>query len=121
MIIVRNINVGMEEEFLNFVFRKQGAAKDPHDLHDWAIELEVVFDDSDETVGDNGRMDLYAYSILRLTPKALDSEVLSDPFEEEFNLPSVAVQKSDILGVEVEVIGIVSKGSAVQAHSRQFS
>ena len=111
MIIVRNIIVGMEEEFLNVVFRKQGAAKDPHDLHDWAIELEVVFDDSDETVGDNGHMDLYAYSILRLSPKGLDTEVLFDPFEEEFNLPPVAVQKSDILSVDVEVIGIVCKDS----------
>lgn len=111
MIIVRNIIVGMEEEFFNVVFRKQGASKDPHDLHDWAIEFEVMFDDSDETVSDNGHMDLYAYSILRLSPKGLDTEVLFDPFEEEFNLPPVAVQKSDILGVDVEVIGIVCKDS----------
>ena len=111
MVISRSTNTVVKEELFNPVFRKQGAAKDPHDLHDRAIEFEVVFDDSDETVGDNGHMDLYAYSILRFSPKGLDSEVLFDPFEEELNLPSVAVQKSDILGVEVEVIGIVCKGS----------
>lgn len=56
-------------------------------------------------------MDLNAYSILRPSPEGLDSKVLLNPFEEEPNLPSIAVQMSDIFGIEVEVVGVVGKGS----------
>lgn len=51
-----------------------------------------------------------AYSILRLSPKSLDLKVLFDLFEEKFDLPSVSVQQSDILGIEVEAVGVAGKG-----------
>ena len=111
MAISRFLNTVVKEEVFNPVFRKQRAAQDSHDLHNRTIELEVMFDDSNETIGDDGHMDLDAYSIFRLSPEGLDLEVLFDPFEEELDLPSVAVQQSDILGIEVEVVGVVGKGS----------
>ena len=75
------LNTVVKEEVFNPVFRKQRAAKDSHDLHNRTIELEVMFDDSNETIGDDGHMDLDAYSIFRLSPEGLDLEVLFDPFE----------------------------------------
>ena len=111
MVIFRFINSVVKEEFINPIFCKQRAAKDSHDLHNRAIEFEVMFDDSDKTVGNDGHMDLDADGILRFAPKGLDSEVLLNPFEEEFDLPSVAIQECDILGREIEVIGVVGKGS----------
>ena len=111
MIIFRFINSVVKEEFFNPIFCKQRAAKDSHDLHNRAIEFEVMFDDSDKTVGNDGHMDLDADGILRFAPKGLDSEVLLNPFEEELDLPSVAIQECDIPGREVEVIGVVGKGS----------
>ncbi len=39
----------------------------------------VMFDDANETVCDDGNMDLNADSILILAPKGLDLEVLLDP------------------------------------------
>lgn len=111
MIIFRFINSVVKEEFFNPIFCKQRADKDSHDLHDRAIEFEVMFDDSDKTVGNDGHMDLDADGILRFAPKGLDSEVLLNPFEEELDLPSVAIQECDIPGREVEVIGVIGKGS----------
>ena len=111
MVIFRFINSVVKEEIFNPIFCKQRAAKDSHDLHDRAIEFEFMFNDSDKTVGDDVHMDLDADGILRFSPKGLDLEMLLNPFEEEFNLPSVAIQECDILGREVEVVGVVGKGS----------
>ena len=101
----------MKKEFLDSVFGKQRATKDTHDFHDGPIEFEVMLDDSHEAVCDDGNMYLNSHSVLRFTPKGLDSEMLFNPFEKEFNLPPVSVQKCDILGWEVKIVGIISKGS----------
>lgn len=103
------LNSVMKEEFFDSVFGEQRAAEDAHDFHDRAIEFKVVFNDSDEAIGDDGHMNLYADGILRFTPECLDSEVLFDPFEEEFHLPSVSIQKCDVFGRKVEVVGVVGK------------
>ena len=42
------------EEVHDVVFGKQGTAQNSHDLHDWTSKLEVVLNDSDETVCDDG-------------------------------------------------------------------
>ena len=109
MIIVRDFVVDMKEELFNRVFGKQRAAKDAHNLHDWSVELVVVLNDSHEAVCDDGHMYLDAYRILGLAPKGLDFEMLLDPFEKEFDLPSISVQKRDIFGRQVEVVGVVGK------------
>lgn len=111
MVIFRFINSVVKEEFFNPIFCKQRTAKDSHDLHDRAIEFEVMFDDSDETVCNDGHMDLDADGILRFAPKGLDSKVLLNPFKEELDLPSVAIQKCNIFSLEVEIVGVVGKGS----------
>ena len=57
-------------------------AKDTHDLKYGSANLEVMFDDCNEAVCDDGDMYLYPYRIFRLTPESLDLEMLLDPFEE---------------------------------------
>ena len=57
-------------------------AKDTHDLKHRSVNLEVMFDDGNETVCDDGNMNLNAHCIVALTPERLDLEVLLDPFEE---------------------------------------
>ena len=70
------------EKLHDVIFGKQGTAQDSHDLHDGTSKLEVVLNDSDETVGDDGNMDLNTYRIVTLSPERLDLEVLLDPLEE---------------------------------------
>jgi hypothetical protein len=38
--------------------------------------------------------------------------MLLNPFEKQFNLPPVAIKKGDFLCFEVEVIGVIGKGSS---------
>ena len=75
-----------DEEFQNVIFGEQGTAQNSHDLNDWTTKLEVVLNDSDETVCDDGNMNLNAHCIVALTLERLDLEVLLDPFEKEFDL-----------------------------------
>jgi len=39
---------------------------------------------------------MYLYCIFGMTPKFLDSKILLYPFEENFNLPSVFIQISEL-------------------------
>ena len=70
------------EKLDEVVLGKQGAAQDSHDLHDGTSKFEVVLNDTDETVCDDGNMNLNAHCIVALTPERLDLEVLLNPFEE---------------------------------------
>ena len=79
------------EEVHDVVFGKQGTAQNSHDLHDWTSKLEVVLNDSDETVCDDGNMNLNTHGIVALSPERLDSKMLLDPFEEQFDLPPVFI------------------------------
>jgi len=50
------------EQVLDAVRGERRLAKDTHDLEHWPANLEVVFDDGNEAVGDDGHMYLTAFS-----------------------------------------------------------
>ena len=89
VIIFFILHEGMFEKFVDVILDKQRVSKNAHDLNDWAANLMVMFNDTNETVCDDGNMDLDTDRILALTPKGFDLEMLLDPFEEQLDLPSV--------------------------------
>lgn len=99
----------MFEEILDVVFGKQGTSEDTQDFIDISAQAKVMLDDSCQTVRRDGRIDLYADSILCVTPKRLDAEVLLYEFEEQFYLPAIFVKKGYILCREVEIVGVERK------------
>ena len=101
----------MEEQFHDILFEEQRTAEYSHDLNDWAIEVEPPLNDSNKAIRDDCHMDLDSNSILGLSPEGFDTKMLLDPFEEQLNLPSVAIKLGNILGSKIEVICVVSKGS----------
>ena len=103
----------LEEKLHDVILGEQGTPQDSHDLHDWTSKLEVVLNDSDETVCDDGDMDLNTHRIVTLSPERLDPEVLLDPFEEQLDLPPVFIKEGDVLGIKIEVVRVVDE-TAVQ-------
>ena len=94
------------------ILDQQGIAKDTHDFNNRPVQFEIVFNNSDETVGDDGDMYLYPDCIFRFSPKGFDTKMLLDPFKKKFNLPSIAVKKGNFFCFEVEVIGVIGEGSS---------
>ena len=70
------------EKLPQVVIDEQGAAQDAHDLEHGSVQMQVVLDDGDEAIRDNGNMDLYSYGILGVAPEPFDTQMLLDPFEE---------------------------------------
>jgi len=105
------LHKGRLEEFVNVILDKQRVSQDARDLNDWTVNLMIMFNDIDEAVCDDSNMYLNTDSILCLAPEGLDFEMLLDPFEEQFDLPSVLVKKCDFTCFEIEVIRIVCNRS----------
>ncbi len=104
---IAHIALPLSEEFQEVVLDQQGTTKYAHDLEDRPVQLEVVFDDGDKTICDDGDVDLYSHSILAVTPESLDTEMLLNPFEEKFDLPTVTVEQGNVFCGKVEVVGVI--------------
>ena len=99
------------EQVSDLIRGEQRTAQDSHDLHDGTANLHVMFDDTNEAICDDGNMYLNAYGILGFSPEGLDSKMLLDPLEEQFDLPSVFIKECNVLGFKIEIISVVGEGS----------
>lgn len=111
IVIIISLISQRSQKLFNGVLDKQGIAQDAHDLRNISVQFEVVFNNSNKTVSDDGDMYLYSDCILRFSPKGFDTKMLLNPFEKQFNLPSIAIKKGDFFCFEIEVIGVISEGS----------
>ena len=64
IVIIISLICKRSKEFFNGVIDQQGIAQDTHDLDNRSVQFEVVFNNSDETVRDDGDMYLYSDCIL---------------------------------------------------------
>ena len=105
------LHEGMFEKFVDIILDKQRVSKNAHDLNDWAANLMVMFNDTNEAVCDDGNMDLNTDGIFAFAPEGLNLEMLLNPFEEQLDLPSVFVKECNFTCFEIEVVRIVCKRS----------
>ena len=110
-IILFNSLLERLEQVMDTVHGERRLAKDTHNLEDRSANLEVMLDDSNEAVGDDGHVYLYADCVFRFSPKSLDLKMLLDPFEKQFHLPPVFIEQGNVLRAEVEVVRIVDEAS----------
>ena len=62
------------------------------------MDLQSLFDDGDEYVGRDRGPDLRLHGVFRRAVELLDPQMLFDPLEEEFDLPTAAIQFGDRQG-----------------------
>ena len=67
--------------------------------------MQTFFDDSDEDVSTNCDPYLRLYCIFAGAQKGFDTQMLLDPFEEQFDLPALLVKCRDHLWFECKVVG----------------
>lgn len=59
------------------------------------VDIAAFFDDSNQDIDGHGGPDLCFHRILRGAVECLDAQVLFDPFEQQFDLPTITVQFGD--------------------------
>ena len=99
------------EQILDSVHSERRLAKDAHDFEDWPANFEVVLDDGNEAICDNGNVYLYPNDIFGFSPETFDLKMLLNPLEEQFHLPAIFVKQGDVLCTKEEVVRIVCKGT----------
>ena len=73
------------------------------------MQFEVVLNDSHHAICSDGRVYLDSDSSLCRTPKGLNLKMLLNPFKEEFYTPTIFVEKSDLRGWYLHIVGQVDK------------
>src|SRR3954470_2452522 len=69
------------------------------------LEVEALFNDRDEDVDAECNPDLSLHRILGGAEERFDTKVLFDPFEEQLDLPAVAIERRDAKRWQCEIIG----------------
>ena len=69
------------------------------------IKMQTFLCDSDQQVGGYGNPYLRLHGVPAGAKEHLDAQVLFDPLEEQFHLPTLAVQIGDQFGLQGKVVG----------------
>ena len=67
--------------------------------------MQLLFDNRDEHVGGYGTLDLRRHGVLAVAQKSLDAQMLLDPFEEQFHLPTILVKLGNDRRWQRRVVG----------------
>ena len=76
-------------------FLEEHNAENLHDFAQTQFDFQFLLDDCYQNVNADGNPDLSLYCVFARAKETLDSQVLLDPFEEDFYLPAALVKLSD--------------------------
>ncbi len=80
-------------------------SKNLNNFIDTAFQFHIMLNYCHEAISNYGTIDLDAYSILGRSPELLYPEMLFDPFEEQFDAPTVSVEEGNQLGRSFKIVG----------------
>ena len=83
---------------------RQHSAYNSQNIESRSVEFAVVLNNGYQAVCDNCNIDLYSHRILGIAPKGRYPEMLFNPSEEQFHLPSLLVQQGYITGLEHKIV-----------------
>ena len=86
-------------------FLKKRCGEDLQNCVERVMESEAFFENGNQNVNGNRDPDLGFDAVGRGTKEAVDSEVLFDPFEKEFDLPASSIEGSDSERRQEEIVG----------------
>ena len=69
------------------------------------VKMQTLLRDSDQHIGADCNPDLRLHCVLAGAQKRLDAQVLLDPFEEQFDLPTVSIPVGNEFWLQREVVG----------------
>jgi len=107
--IISNILRFLGKEFLNRSLIQQRSAQNSQHFVGAPMQLEVMFNDSHHPICGDGGVYLDSDSSLCRTPKGFDLKMLLNPLKEEFYAPTIFIEKSDLRGWYLHVVGQVDK------------
>src|SRR5574344_721278 len=99
----------MVEQVHNVILYKQGTAHNSDDLVSGLFNAKLMFDDVHEAESDDRHTYLDTDSVLADTPKHRHSEMLFDPSEKQFHLPSTLVQVRYFASRKIEIVRVIDK------------
>ena len=109
MTIISNILRFLGKEFLNRSLIQQRSAQNSQHFVGTPVQLEVMLNDSHHAICGDGGVYLDSDSSLCRTPKGFDLKMLLNPLKEEFYAPTIFIEKSDLRGWYLHVVGQVDK------------
>ena len=101
------------KEFSDRGFVKERHTQDTEHIKCASIQSKVMFDNGNKAISCNSCVYLDSYSIFGNTPKRFYMQMLLNPFKEQFYLPSVFIQQSNMFSVDIKVVSKVSERSSV--------
>lgn len=100
-----------QEQLLDVVLNQEGASQDSHDFIDASVKIKRSFNNCNRTIRDDSHINLYPHSVFCIALERLDTQVSLHPFKEGLDCPSLFIKKGYILGIQVEIVCVVSEGS----------
>ena len=85
-------------------FLEQSQTQNLQDFAEWPIDAQFAFDDRDQNVDADRNPDLRLHGVRTGAVEGFDPQVLFDPFEEQFDLPTAFVQLRDAPCGKCEVV-----------------
>ena len=101
------------KEFSDGCFVEKRHTQDAKYIESTSFKTKVMLDYGDKTIHRNCSINLNSDSCFSNAPKGFNVQMLLDPFKEQFYLPSVFIQQSNMFSLDIEVVGQVSERSFV--------